>query len=512
MRRSRGISARARILGTILAVAFVGFVIVGSVTFLVQRERILHEVDTRLNAQVATLGAMAAPSTESPHRPAAPGMTVEDLAGGGFDSVEEYLRDAVRRLVPGRNEASVGVIDGAPRLVPQTLSGFDISENEALIARAVEDTRGGGGAMLGTVVTDAGTLRYIAIPVTMPDDPAAGLYIRAVDLGAELEPVTTSMITFGIAALGTLIAIAGVGWFVVGHLLSPIRHLRATADAITISDLGARIPAPGNDDISDLTRTVNSMLERLEGSVGAQRQLLDDVRHELKTPITIVRGHLEMMDAADARDVETTRDIGIAELDRLTRLVEDIDLLAAVEGDQFAMAPVELRALTARLGELVTVIPGHDWRLGAMGHGVIDADADRLLQAWLQLAENAAKYTPPGTRIEVGSGIDGDTALLWVRDHGPGIPPQFRRRIFQRFDRAQNARTVGGSGLGLAIVEAIAKAHGGSCEVTDTPGGGATFTIRVPLTPSHAPAVPPSPRAQPPAPAPAPTLRREVAR
>src|SRR5690606_25148170 len=123
------------------------------------------------------------------------------------------------------------------------------------------------------------------------------------------------------------------------------------------------IPAQGNDDISDLTRTVNSMLDRLEGSVGAQRQLLDDVRHELKTPITIVRGHLEMMDAGDTVDVEATRDIGIAELDRLTRLVEDIDLLAAVEGDQFAMAPVDLRALTAHLGELVMVIPGHDWRL-----------------------------------------------------------------------------------------------------------------------------------------------------
>ncbi|HET8926794.1 MAG TPA: HAMP domain-containing sensor histidine kinase [Microbacterium sp.] len=503
---SRMVSARARILVTILAVAFVGFLIVGSVTFLVQRERILREVDTRLNAQVATLGAMADTAAADPNHSEAAGMTVEDLAGGRFDSVEEYLRDAVRRLVPGRNEASVGVIDAVPRLVPQTLSGFDISQNEELIARAVEETGGTEGAMLGTAATASGTLRYIAIPVAMPDDPTAGLYIRAVDLGAELEPVTTSMVTFGVAALGTLLAIAAVGWFVVGRLLSPIRRLRATADAITISDLGARIPEQGNDDISDLTRTVNSMLARLEGSVGAQRQLLDDVRHELKTPITIVRGHLEMMDAADAGDVQATRELGIAELDRLTRLVEDIDLLAAVEGDQFAMEPVALCALTARMGELVTVIPGHDWRLDATGQTIFDADADRLLQAWLQLAENAAKYTPVGAPIEVGSGIDGDAALLWVRDHGPGIPPQFRHRIFQRFDRAHGARTVGGSGLGLAIVEAIAKAHGGSCDVADTPGGGATFTIRVPLAPSHMPATP-----APPLPVPAATLRREVA-
>ena len=506
MRSSRMISARARILGTILAVALVGLLIVGSVTFLVQRERILGEVDNRLSTQVATLDAMASPTGDRSQGTGAPGMTMEDLAGGEFASVEEYLRDAVRRLVPGRNEASVGVIDTVPRLVPQTLSGFDISNNDELIARAVEETRSVGGATLGTAVTAAGTLRYIAIPVHMTGDPVEGLYIRAVDLGAELEPVATSMITFGIAALGTLLAIAGIGWFVVGRLLSPIRRLRATADAITISDLGARIPAQGNDDISDLTRTVNSMLDRLEGSVGAQRQLLDDVRHELKTPITIVRGHLEMMDAGDAGDVEATRDIGIAELDRLTRLVEDIDLLAAVEGDQFAMAPVELRALTARLGELVMVIPSHDWQLRALAEGVVEADADRLLQAWLQLADNASKYTPPGTLIEVGSTVEAGVALLWVRDHGPGIPPQFRDRIFQRFDRAQWTRSVGGSGLGLAIVETIAKAHGGRCDVTDTPGGGATFTIRVPLAVPHMRVPAAATRAQ------APMLRREVAR
>src|SRR5690606_23490989 len=127
-------SARARILGTILAVALVGFLIVGSVTFLVQRERTLREVDNRLSTQVATLDAMASPTTDGPHDAALPGMTMEDLAGGEFASVEEYLRDAVRRLVPGRNEASVGVIDTAPRLVPQTLSGFDISQNHELIA------------------------------------------------------------------------------------------------------------------------------------------------------------------------------------------------------------------------------------------------------------------------------------------------------------------------------------------------------------------------------------------
>src|SRR5690606_2842459 len=119
---------------------------------------------------------------------------------------------------------------------------------------------------------------------------------------------------------------------------------------------------------------------------------------------------------------------------------------------------------------------------------------------------NASKYTPAGTRIEVGSTVGDGVAMLWVRDHGPGIPPQFRDRIFQRFDRAQWTRSVGGSGLGLAIVETIAKAQGGRCDVTDTPGGGVTFTIRGPVATPEVRMPAGGTRAQ------TPMRRREVAR
>jgi signal transduction histidine kinase len=322
----------------------------------------------------------------------------------------------------------------------------------------------------------------------MPGDAQTGIYVRAIDLGAELSPVTAAIATYSIAAILVLAAIGFVGWFVAGRLLSPIRDLRDAADAITLNDMSPRLSPQGNDDISDLTRTVNSMLDRLEGSVDVQRQLLDDVRHELKTPITIVRGHLELMDPSDSADVAATREIGIAELDRMTRLVDDIDLLATVEGDGFTMAEVDLAALTARVGELVAVIPDHSWSVESVAEGRIEADSDRLLQAWLQLADNAAKYTPAGLAIQLGSGLDSSGAQLWVADHGPGIPPASRHRIFRRFDRAHGKRSVGGSGLGLAIVDAIAKGHGGQCVVTDTPGGGATFTIHLPLPTAELPA------------------------
>lgn len=478
-RTPRSISARVRILAAILAVSCIGLAVVGSVTFLVQRERVLEDVSDLLTAQVGSLKGVAETGEDGAAADVGAQTATDGLDVSDYTTVDEYLKAAVGRLVPARNEASLAIIDGVPRYRPVTVSGFDISSNDELVQRVLDETADGS-TVLGTAVTDQRSLRYIAIPVEVRGDDASGIYVRAIDLSAELEAVTAAMNTYVIAAVAVLGAIGIVGWFVTGRLLSPIRHMRETADAITITDLSPRLPTQGNDDIADLSRTVNSMLDRLEGSVDVQRQLLDDVRHELKTPITIVRGHLELMDPDDASDVATTRQIGIAELDRMTRLVEDIDLLATVEGDSYAMREVDLSALTSRVGELVAVIPDHSWSVEAYAEGLIRGDSDRLLQAWLQLADNAAKYTPAGTPIEIGSRLDADGAHLWVRDHGPGIPPSARHRIFRRFDRAHGKRSVGGSGLGLAIVDAITKGHGGRCVVSDTPGGGATFTIHLP--------------------------------
>jgi signal transduction histidine kinase len=484
-RTPRPVPARVRILAAILAVACVGLAIVGSVTFLVQREQALASVNDRLENQVEVLESVADRTAVGASGSAS--AAVEELDADEFQNVDDYLKAVVARLVPARNEGSLALIDGVPRWVPTTLSGDDISTNKQLIDRVVRETAGGE-TKKGTAVTDQGSLRYIAIPVQMDGDPRQGLYVRAVNLGEELQPVTFAMTTYVIAAVAVLIAIGVVGWFVTGRLLSPIRRLRETADAISITDLSHRLEPQGNDDIADLSRTVNSMLDRLEDSVDGQRQLLDDVRHELKTPITIVRGHLELMNPQDAADVASARDIGIAELDRLTRLVEDIDVLATAEADSYSLDTVDLAALTERVAELVAVIPGHTWTIEACADGSTIGDQDRLLQAWLQLADNAAKYTPGGSAIEIGSAHPDDGPRLWVRDHGPGIPPGARARIFRRFDRAHVKRSVGGSGLGLAIVDAIAKGHGGHCVVTDTPGGGATFTIHLPPTEAELPA------------------------
>ncbi|MFI8631629.1 sensor histidine kinase [Microbacterium sp. NPDC077663] len=298
----------------------------------------------------------------------------------------------------------------------------------------------------------------------------------------------------GTPGLGILLAVAAAGLVGAGAAAFVVVLLTAPEAAgwTALVWVAAAVPALAGVGVVGWAvlerRTVASVPagDTVEGAFETQRRLLDDVRHELKTPITIVRGHLEMMDAADPDDVEAIRSLGMAELDRMTRLIGDIDVLAAVEGGQLSRGDVDLAALTQRVFEMVGVIGDHTWRVEQTADGVIRADGDRLLQAWLQLADNATKYTPAGTAIEIGSALHAAGAQLWVRDHGPGIPPAVRHRIFRRFDRGTGKRRVGGSGLGLAIVDAIAKAHGGHCAVADTPGGGATFTLEIPIGTSGA--------------------------
>lgn len=458
-------TARVRALGIILVITCAGLLIAGGATFWFQYVRTVASVDDHLREKTAALPA----PTEG-------------------TSVQNYLTQAVDGFLPSTSEAAVGVIDGRVVAVPTAGVKLAAAEDPAFVRSAAGRADAAGATVIDDAVVAGGTVRFIAMPVRIGDD--AGVYLRVIDLDDELLPLRSSVATYAIVSLAVLIGLGFASWFATGRLLAPLRDLRDTADSVSLDNLGARVPEHGDPEVSDVSRTMNAMLERLETAVGSQRRLLDDIRHELKTPITIVRGHLETMDIEDPADVASTRDIGISELDRMTRLVEDIDLLSSAQADQFEMKPIYVESLTDRVGELVGAIPGHPFRLERRARGVVVADSDRLTQAWLQLADNAAKYTPAGTPIEIGSDLDDGQLRLWVRDHGPGIPPAARHRIFQRFARVDANRQIGGSGLGLAIVDAIAQAHRGSCDVADTPGGGATFTIHLPTGRNPASVIP----------------------
>ena len=449
-------TVRARILAAILLVMVVGLGVTGSVSYLVQRDQVARDIDAELRRQV-------------------------DAARGVVDAGEvESARDALVRvlaLLPAPQNGSVlGIVDGRPALVPGTAVAFSLDDSR-LVERVVREVSDGS-ARIGTALLDGVEIRYVAVPVVVAGASDMGVYVVAVDVARELAPMNRGFVIFSVVAGATLLAVALAGWLVAGRLLRPVRQLSDTAARITASDLRERIPVDGNDDISRLTETVNEMLDRLDVALRNQRELLDDVRHELRTPLTVIRGHLELVDITDPADVRSTVELAIDELQRMGGLVDGLTELAAVRATIPELQPTDLGKLTRDVAALASVIPGHTWEATEIADGSVLLDRALITQAWLQLADNAAKYAPSGTPIEIGSRIADGHALLWVRDYGPGIRAGQERRVFERFARATDG-SAGGSGLGLAIVERIARAHEGSAHV-ESPGDGARFVISIP--------------------------------
>jgi signal transduction histidine kinase len=476
------LSVRVRILATLLLLTGLGMLVAGSTAYLVQRERVLSQVDDRLLGLAADAGTVATETSGA--------------------TVSEVLTAIVQRVRPGANESSLGIIDGVAALSPGGSVDFRLDGDPGLVRRVVAETADGA-VVRGTLNTpDGRTLRYVATPVQVSGDDRAGVFVAAVDLRAELAPLTDAFAGYALIAAGAWVLIAVVGWFVAGRLLRPIRSLTTAANRITASDLSERIQVVGNDDISQLTVTVNGMLDRLDGALTAQRQLLDDVGHELKTPLTIVRGHLELVDVHDPADVAASRDLAIDELDRMSGLVTDIAQLADTgRAGAIARRSGDVAALTDRIEAKATAIAERDWVVAARAEGTTELDPDRITQAMLQLAANAATHAggadaaaergpargaaPASARIEIGTAwedVAHERLRLWVRDFGSGIPHDAQERIFERFQRGRSDRTRGasGSGLGLAIVASIAAAHGGHVSVESEPGQGATFSIVIP--------------------------------
>ena len=474
----RGLSVRARILTVVILVAALGMAVAGGAANYAQREFARGHVDDRLLASAAAVnGLVMGVSFDDPDSETTPPETSVPV----FTTTAQALQYAISRIVPDTNEGTVGVLDGEARWVPATRIDFHLEEDPAFIARVVDEVTTQNSAVLGTAATTLGPLRYIATPVQVEGDEAVGIFVTAFNLEVELQEADASIRIFTIAALVTLLIAGLAGWFIAGRLLKPVRQLRETASRITATDLDERIPVRGNDDVSALTGTMNDMLERLAESRHAQSRLLADVRHELKTPITIVRGHIELLDPSDAKDVAATRALALEELDRMAGLVDDIALLtSAGEGTPLNVTPIDVGDVTRQVFARASAWTEHEWVLGDTVSLVIEADAARITQAWVQLADNARKYATPGTRVKVGSTLDATGVKLWVQDEGPGIPAESQDRVFERLGRVDPGRGISGSGLGLTIVRAIAEAHGGTATLKSSPAG-SRFSIVLPV-------------------------------
>jgi len=333
----------------------------------------------------------------------------------------------------------------------------------------------------GRTVTASGEIDYIAVPLRV-DGAGAGVFVvvsfrEPQQSDTDAASLAAAIVGFVMLVIGSVLAV-----WLAERILAPVRLVTRTARAISDTDLSRRIPARGYDEISELSATFNDMLERLESAFDTQRRFIDDAGHELRTPITVIRGHLELIDA-DPADRTRTLALVAEELERMSRLVDDMLTLARAERPDFLRPRLtDIDELTVRMFENARGLAGREWHLDGVAASRAVVDEQRLMQAVLQLAANAVRYTEDGADIAVGSAIAGDELRFYVRDSGPGVLPEERDRIFERFYRGDaGARRSDGAGLGLAIVSAIAEAHDGRVELDSEFGHGAMFTIVVPI-------------------------------
>ncbi len=335
-------------------------------------------------------------------------------------------------------------------------------------------------------------VRVLSVPLVSPRGPAGvlqvGLTLSLLD--ATQRTLSTVLIVLALLAM----ALAGLaGWLVTGQALSPLAAATLVATRITrADDLSRRIPLLGSEsgEVAQLITAFNQTLSRMEGLFTSQRRFIADVSHELRTPLTVIKGEISLMRRIGQVDEESLSSVE-AEVDRLTRLVGDLLLLAQAESGRLPMnmKPVDLDTVLLEVFQQMRTLAGDKLKLhiGEIDQVEVPGDRDRLKQVLVNLVGNAIQYTPAGGKVTLSLQKSDGQARLLVSDTGPGIPAQDLAHIFERFYRGERSRkrTPGaqssGFGLGLSIAYWIVHNHGGSIEVNSREGQGTTFCVRLPL-------------------------------
>lgn len=339
------------------------------------------------------------------------------------------------------------------------------------------------------VTTPYGRLRMVTHAITVAGRP------YHVHVGASLAAMDAALGRYRTLLIQRVppafLLTAVLAWWLSAYALAPLARVAAAAGAIDVATLDQRLPTRGvNDELDRVTNAFNATLGRLEHSVGEMRQFSAALAHELRTPLAALRGEIELsMLAAEATE---RQQIALAsqldEVDKLTRLIDQILTLARAESGQIRLAttPVDLSALAASIVEqLESVAESRSIALACApaAPAVVAGDAAWLQRLLLNLIGNALKFTEAGGRVTVRVSSDAGSARLDVQDSGIGLSPRDATQVFERFFRADPARTtaIDGSGLGLSLVHWITTQHHGSVRVDSQLGVGSTFTVTLPL-------------------------------
>jgi two-component system OmpR family sensor kinase len=350
-------------------------------------------------------------------------------------------------------------------------------------------------SMLGNVVTLPsldGSLQYRTLMQMLDTGEVQAVAAPLTDVDEAVSSLLRGVV---IASVLAMLAAVGICWLVIRQGLKPVDNMVDTAAAIAGGDLGARMSdiEPGTE-LGRLGTALNDMMTQIQTSDAARaegerrlRRFVADAAHELRTPLTSLRGYAELYRQGALPD-STAVDNAMGRIEsegaRMARLVDDLLLLARLDQDRgLERKPVNLVGLAQdAVQDFRVVAPGHPITLATDDRVEIQGDRMRLRQVIDNLLSNVRTHTPAGTSVQMSVTTDDGHAVIVVADDGPGVSPDDQEHIFERFWRADPARTrsKGGSGLGLAIVASLVEAHGGDISLESTPGQGATFVVRLP--------------------------------
>jgi signal transduction histidine kinase len=406
---------------------------------------------------------------------------IDPLTGAPFETLRRAFDVYLDRNVPSTSEGFVAIVEG--EVVRDRLGSFPGRQiPESALATWVDYSRSPTAAdeLAGTFDTRFGTAHYRAVRVSVGDE--TGAFVVTILPAAERREIR-ELQTYGTAVIVVVLAAAAAcTWLLAGRVLRPVRDLTETARSISESDHGERIRVSGSGEAAEMAATFNAMLDRLNAGAANQRDFLRAAGHELRAPLTVATGHLELL-AEGTVDQQATLPLVIDELTRMGKIIDDLQsLTGAAAPDYLVPETIDATLFAHELLSKAAALADRDWRLDEATGGTFVADRFRLTEAVLNLADNAVKHTAPESEIGIGVAVADGDVRMWVRDTGPGVASADAERVFERFVRGSGAgRRYRGAGLGLSIVQSIAQAHGGTVLLTSRLGEGATFTIVVPV-------------------------------
>ncbi|MGB4441580.1 MAG: ATP-binding protein [Coriobacteriia bacterium] len=399
-------------------------------------------------------------------------------------TTQTELVDSARLYLQGRLQSGSG---SAPILLVRLSDGQVVSNSDIRI----EIVWDGAGAPVAegfdTITFEGVEYRAASSPVLAADGNVLGTFHAVLSLDAALAirddlGRTLLVIGLGVALLGALLSFA-----VARTALAPLARVAATADLVTQARLTERIDYDGPDDeVGTMVRALNGMLERLEGAFGEQRQFVADASHELRTPLAIIRGHIELLERAEALPGSCAEPLAVLreETRRMQHMVDDLLVLARLDdrSQTRAFQPLDVDVLLSEVASRARGLGATRVTRTAPANVWVSGDPDLLEQALMNLVTNAMAAAGPDGRITITASATGTGVRISVADDGPGFDPDDLARVFDRFYRAPGPRSgeTGGSGLGLAITRRLVEVHGGSVSAANVPGGGAEVSLELP--------------------------------